>query len=269
MYNVKIKSFYDGRKVYQFSTFPITGKKGGSGKKIEGEPLRTGKVELLERAHRRTKQEIYDIAFNNPWEYFVTVTFDGQKVDRYNYQEVSKKYSQMLKNLKKRKCPNLEYIFVPELHKDDAIHFHGLIKGADGLPMKNSGKRDGAGRTIFNSDEFKLGFNTLTRIGDPAKAATYISKYISKDICYLLPGKHYWHSRGLQKVEEKKMLYIDADKKQELINDLFESDNLAGYYHTSVETSSYKNDFTYMITHPGADGKATRKKIQMRHCLIT
>lgn len=262
MYNVKIKTFYDGRKSYLFATLPIVGKLGNKGKKNEEQPVITDKIELLERAHRRTKQAIYDIAFNNVWEYFITVTFDGHKVDRYNYEEVSKKYSQMIKNLKKRKCYDMEYIFVPELHKDDAIHFHGLLKGVSSLNLKNSGKRDNFGRVIYNCDDFSLGFNTLTRISDPSKASTYMTKYITKEICYTLPGKHYWHSRGLNKIEENKMMFNDIEKKKVLIASLKQSDDLAGYYHTSIETNTFKNDFTYIVTHPGADGKAIREKLE-------
>lgn len=205
-----------------------------------------------ERAHRRTKQAIYDIVFNHSWQYFVTVTFDKEKVNRYDYDEVRKKYSQMLKDIKKRKCPDLEYLFVPELHKDGALHFHGLIYGADDLKLINSGLKDRSNRVIFNCPEFNLGFNTFTRIGDPAKASTYITKYISKELCYRLPGKKYWASRGHERVEEEKIYIGNPMQKKSLIEDLLACENLASYHVKEIDINDFNNTYTYIVTHEGA-----------------
>jgi hypothetical protein len=199
------------------------------------------------RSRTRTKQAIYDIAFNNAWEYFITVTFDSSKVDRYNYDEVRKKYIIMLSNLKQRKYPNLQYIFVPELHKDGAVHFHGLLCNADELELIDSGKKDRRNRKIFNAPDFKLGFNTLTKICDPAKAATYLSKYITKET-HALQGKKYWNSTGLNQLQVDKYFIGDDEIKKELKTQLIESADFAGLHTSKIETSSYCNAFEYILT---------------------
>lgn len=261
MYNIKIKTYYDGRKVFILSEKPIVAterplkKKGRVAEKEidftdcipDDEILQNRQLDNERRSVTRTKQAIFDVAHNNPWEYFLTVTFDSAKVDRYNYEEVRKKYIKLLSNLKQRKCPNMEYIFVPEQHKDGAIHFHGLIHSADGLTLVDSGKRDRKNRVIYNAPDFSLGFNTITKIGDPSKAGTYISKYITKDTNELT-GKKYWISKGLNQVEIEKMLVSD-EMKNELEQQLINNVDFAGIRISKIETSSYSNTFTYIVTH--------------------
>ena len=69
---------------------------------------------------------VYNYSLANDWDWFVTLTFDPQKVDRYNYSDCAKKLKNFI-DVTRRKCPGLKYLFVPELHKDGAFHFHGLI----------------------------------------------------------------------------------------------------------------------------------------------
>ena len=83
---------------------------------------------------------IYKLACNNkPWDYFVTFTFNSDKVDRYNFSEVSKKLSKWIDNIKQKYgCKDMGYIIVPEKHKDGAWHFHGLFKNCDNLNFIDS-----------------------------------------------------------------------------------------------------------------------------------
>lgn len=53
----------------------------------------------------------------------MTLTFDGSKVDRYDYNICLTKCCQWLNNQHKRYAPDLAYLFVPEKHKDGAYHF--------------------------------------------------------------------------------------------------------------------------------------------------
>ena len=39
---------------------------------------------------KRAKQKIYDLSRANEWEYFVTLTFDPNKVHRYDYTDCVK-----------------------------------------------------------------------------------------------------------------------------------------------------------------------------------
>ena len=67
---------------------------------------------------KRTKNTIYNIARSHEWKWFVTFTFNREKTDASDFDGVMKKMSVNLRNTKQRKCPNLKYIVVPELHAD-------------------------------------------------------------------------------------------------------------------------------------------------------
>lgn len=178
-------------------------------------------------AFKRSKNMIYKLACNNkPWDYFVTFTFNSDKVDRYDFSEVSKKLSKWIDNIKQKyNCKDMGYIIVPEKHKDGAWHFHGLFKNCDNLNFIDSGIKDKQGRTIYNISNYKFGFTTATKLSDIDKAVSYILKYISKDLfCDNLKGKkRYWRSKNLEmpvvetaifqgnKIDLMKMLGHDID----------------------------------------------------------
>ena len=178
-------------------------------------------------AFKRSKNMIYKLACNNkPWDYFVTFTFNSDKVDRYNFSEVSKKLSKWIDNIKQKYgCKDMGYIIVPEKHKDGAWHFHGLFKNCDNLNFIDSGLKDKQGRTIYNILNYKFGFTTATKLSDIDKAVSYILKYISKDLFgdNLKGKKRYWRSKNLEmpavetaifegnKIDLLKMLGHDID----------------------------------------------------------
>ena len=127
----------------------------------------------------------------------MTMTFNPEKVDSFDYAECSKKLSQWLKDVRKRYAPDIRYLFVPELHKSGRYHFHGLLADIGSLCLVDSGHRDN-GQIIYNIDNYKLGFTTATKILDKQRTATYIGKYITKELSGHIKGKkHYWASRNL------------------------------------------------------------------------
>lgn len=151
----------------------------------------------VQRSRRRTINKIYDYSKSNLWEWFITLTLNPDKVNRYDYSDCVKKVSQWLKYMKKL-SPDMMYLVVPEQHKDGAWHFHGLFAMCDGMSFVDSGKCDSKGRIIWNVGKYRLGFSTATQISDLARASAYICKYISKDLCVATMGrKRYWISRNL------------------------------------------------------------------------
>lgn len=127
-------------------------------------------------AHRR----LYDKIQSNPrLNLFVTLTLDGERIDRTNYDEIIKHLSRWLDNRVRR--DGLAYILVPEYHKDGkSIHFHGLMND-NGLHLVNSHHKD-HGKTIYNITDYPYGFTTAKRVTNP-KGGNYsdaISKYIHK-----------------------------------------------------------------------------------------
>lgn len=146
----------------------------------------------------RTIQKVYDYARCNHWDWFVTLTFDSKECDRYDYGDVSRCLKNWLDNMR-RSCINLRYLFVPELHKDGAYHFHGLMVHDNALRFVDSGHTSKSGDRIYNLDSFGYGFTTCTRVKTVEGVSKYIGKYITKDLCATTFGKkRYWASRNLE-----------------------------------------------------------------------
>lgn len=163
---------------------------------------------------KRAKNKIYDYARSNQWEYFLTFTFNKDKVDRSNYDECKKKLTKWLNNISIRFCGgNLKYLVVPELHADLINwHFHGLLANCDGIIFEPSGHIDNQGRTIYNLPQYKLGFTTATKVTSSEKASGYICKYVTKQQDLKLKGKRrYLISNNLDKPLEEKLYtsYLD------------------------------------------------------------
>ena len=167
----------------------------------------------------RTKNKIIDLCRANNWEYFLTLTFAPDKVDRYDYSECSKKLSQWLKDFKKLYCNDLKYVVVPEQHKDGAWHFHALVSNLN-IKLKESGLTDKKGNEVYNLPYYHYGFTTATEVKDTNKASNYILKYITKDLCSVTRGKkRYWASKNLDKpiIHTE---FVQEKEKSELLSDL-------------------------------------------------
>lgn len=159
----------------------------------------------------RTKNTIYNIARSNIWEWFITLTFDRRITDSSSYDEVVEKLQRTLENIRSRKCPDMKYLIVPELHKDGVhYHFHGLLSNVDGLRFKYSGlcKKD---MPIYNILDWSYGFTTATRVTDTQRVSSYITKYITKaSEQYLKEKRRYYASRNIEKAEP---IYTVVDKE--------------------------------------------------------
>ena len=153
------------------------------------------------------------------WEYFITLTFDGSKVDRYDFDVCMRKANDWFRNQKKRKAPELKYLFVPEQHNDGAWHIHGVIADVGNISFVDSGRvaigekacmrTDGNIKfpTIYNLSGWRFGFSTATRVRDKYKVASYITKYITKNLCENTFGKkRYYRSKNIPEPIEKGFL---------------------------------------------------------------
>ena len=130
------------------------------------------------RARRRARSAVRDLAFSNSdLDMFVTFTLDSAKIDRYDVGAITKKLNIWLDNRVRRN--GLKYVLVPELHKDGAVHFHGLINAAalqpvdsgtltmgGQRPRKPRGARERARlladgwQIVYNLPEWGLGYST-------------------------------------------------------------------------------------------------------------
>ena len=166
---------------------------------LEDDPNEERNLRCLYDSLSRTRRAIYDLCMSNKWDYFLTFTFRKEVVDRYNYEDCSKKMMIWVNNVKKLFAPNLKYVIVPEQHKDGAWHFHGLLADVGDLSFIDSGLTDSKGRTIYNLFEYKFGFTTATKVTDSLATCLYVQKYITKGLCEkLMNKKRYWCSRNLE-----------------------------------------------------------------------
>lgn len=136
-------------------------------------------ADSIARAQRRAKAAVRDLARSNAFRWFVTLTLDPAKVDRYDVREITRRLNHWTDNHVRR--DGLAYVLVPERHKDGAIHFHGLFN--DTLEAVDSGHRDSGGHRIYNLPAWDLGFTTAIELyGDRRQAIAYVCKYIGKQM---------------------------------------------------------------------------------------
>lgn len=152
----------------------------------------------IARAVRRAKVALRDYALSTPFQYFVTLTLDPAKVDRYDIDAITRKMQAWCSNQVQRR--GLAYVLVPELHKDGAVHFHGFFNGAldavdsgtivppeGGKPRKPRSKAQredwlaNGGHVVYNLPAWTLGWTTAMELyGEYSHAVAYVCKYIGK-----------------------------------------------------------------------------------------
>ncbi len=179
-----------------------------------------------QRARRRAKKKLKDLILSNEFDYFVTLTLDGEKIDRTDYNAVVKKLTAFLDNRVRRL--GLKYIGVAELHKKGGIHFHFLtndklklvdsgtvIKPTGGKPVKiATALRQGCClaecKTVYNVDDWNIGFSTAIAVyGNRAALSNYVCKYITKQTDGGKIGGRYYYSGG--KLERPTYKYFNTD----------------------------------------------------------
>lgn len=234
--NTKVKEYKDGSFDILFCSKAIFKPCGAELRSTCGEkPTKRvvnsgGDVPVTTSGLYRAKRKIIDYCLCNDFNYFVTLTLNGDDFCRSDWGAVVKKFNKWLSNRVERN--NLKYIFVPEFHKDgSSIHFHGLINS--GVSLKDSGtvKLVGGGKpiklstynkrhngeecsTVYNISDWKYGFSSAIPLyGDIHCVAHYISKYISKDIATgVKVGGRYYLSGGGLAVPKVSLLDCDFDE---------------------------------------------------------
>lgn len=198
-YNVRIKTFPDGHKQYFYSEEYILRDIPDEYKRPRRKKYDVPGSELKKRFKRnmnRAVNQVYDLARSNHFDWFITMTFSPECVDRSDYNKCSKLIRLFTKRLQRS---GNKWIIVPELHKDGkSYHFHGLVQGELDLTYWKDG--------VYNLNNFEWGYTTAMKIEDPARVATYIAKYLTKDIQVPKGRKCYWASQELVKPEVE---YVD------------------------------------------------------------
>ena len=207
MHNTKIKKYPDGLAKITVASRDVFREKGWE--LSDGNMFSAVKIpkpqskdsETRNDSKKRAKDNIYDIIAMNcdSFKYFVTLTFDPEKINSKSPKDVKRAVQRFLKNKVDR--DGLKYLFIPELHKDGKIHLHGIINEV--LKLIDSGTRKVYGyekplkietikrkgiplnecKMVYNIPQWTYGFSTAEEIsGNAEMIFGYITKYITKDL---------------------------------------------------------------------------------------
>lgn len=233
-HNVKIKSYPSGLSKLTISSWPIFRDKADLGGGIDADSSqvdfgddslstqkkRKPKCKAGENTRndslKRARDKVFDISMANDFHYFITWTLDKKVIDRYDVKAFSKRLRVFLHD--RVQLNNLKYLVIPELHKDGAVHVHGLCSGD--IKLVDSGYLSRSGQTIYNMPQWKLGFSSVIKVyGSPESVCSYITKYITKD-GKMIFGNYYWAGGDIKREAEvhlSDMDYKDLESKEYLV----------------------------------------------------
>lgn len=264
-YNTKIKVYPNGKTITIYCDKPIFCDMND----FTGEVVETTKLKFFDdeispefksdnsskdyQHMKRAREKLFDIVFMNDWANWCTFTFDPKLVDSTDKKAVIKVLEVWLSHKHQRN--GLNYVLVPEYHKRSKVRIHIHCLTNDTLSLTDSGyvKINGIKKpwkletakaagispsnyhTIYNVDDWRFGWSTCERVyGTPEKIATYIQKYMVKDMKKIF-GKYYWSSQGI--CREPQILYTDTD---------FETVDSQSYYCSDADISlKYETSFQY------------------------
>ena len=187
--------------------------------------------EYIDRSRRRAMKRVRDIMDCNDFEWFMTFTLDGGKVDRTDYGTFIEKVRQYMDNRVRRYgwkyCAVVEYHKRTESNGKHALHLHACVSG-DKMKLSDSGTvvapgrkkpisrayarrlgySDGELKTVYNVDDWALGYSTaIHTYGKRLALARYITKYITKSDDKI--GGRWYYSGG--NLKEPLYLYDNND----------------------------------------------------------
>ena len=164
----------------------------------------------IRNARKRSLDTFYGYVNANEWEYFGTLTFSPEVVDRYDMEATKALYSEFQRWCK-RKSPDMKMIAVPEWHKREengkrALHFHFLASNIRFNLVSARNEKTGAyvygtfGEPLFNIVDWHGGYSSLAIIppdNNTARVSNYMKKYITKEGNIAYNAKRFYHTRNL------------------------------------------------------------------------
>lgn len=157
-----------------------------------------GNPDKLSNNISRARSAIFEYAYCNQWDYFITLTIAPDKFDRYDLNAYIKHLGKFINNYHTNHHSKISYLFIPEHHKDGAWHMHGLISGI--LPKHVV--INGNGYLDFPMYSKKFGYCSLSLVKSHERVSKYITKYVTKELYCMPHGQRlYYCSKGLKKSE--------------------------------------------------------------------
>ncbi len=175
---------------------------------------------------RQSTDAFWGYALSNKWDYFITLTTDKRKVDRFDDEEVKALWRACRQKLQ-RFDQNVKILLLPERHKNGALHFHGLVAmdrqftlrlhtidgkqqySATGAPLFEFPFWDFgiASCAIISSSEYVFKGERLAEAIDESgnlrttsqrRVVAYLSKYMGKEFGQLgYNKKHFYRTRNV------------------------------------------------------------------------
>lgn len=219
--------------------------------------------EKLETSILRTKNNIFELAFCNPWDYFFTGTLNPKKYDRTNLDKFRNDIKEFIKYQNKKYGLKIKYLLIPELHNDGkSWHMHGFIYGLPQTHLHQFKIGDTMGKSladkvqrgdiVFNWLEYqnKFGFCDLEPIRNQEAVSKYITKYINKnlyDSVTELNKNKYYHSLGLNMAQTIKKGTMSANIAPTYTNEYcsvawldYDEDLLQSLQNSFIDIDYYK-----------------------------
>lgn len=198
--DIVIYRYGDRYKVLQYKTV------GHQGVRLPRERECGAEGGRLDNNVSRARGRVFELALCNNWEYFVTLTIDKAKFERFDLEAYQKAFSKWLRN--RARCHGVvRYVLIPEQHKDGAWHMHGLMTG---LCVDKDLSYNEHGFLDWPAYREKFGYISLSPVRDRQRVASYITKYVTKAMAetVLQAGKHlFYASKGLAGKERQGSYY--------------------------------------------------------------
>lgn len=189
----------------------------------------------LPAALSRARKVVLELALCNTWEYFCTFTLSKDKHDRYDLQGWHKKFTQWLRDLRK-KGYNIQYLLVPERHPTSgAWHMHGFMSGVSDMlvtfqeerkmGLKVTNKLVNGGFWDWPEYREKFGFCSFGFIRDRVAVSFYVVKYLTKDLQAdsMAVGLHlYYASQGLNRSEKHAEIFGNCSYLNQFLENDYE-----------------------------------------------
>lgn len=169
-------------------TFPVQAEKGS----VNNHKLKSNLCRAITQCR--------NIALSNDWDWFITLTLDPKKYDRYDLDKFHKDITAFFKSINRVYSSKIRFLLVPEKHENGAWHLHGLIAG---LPDPIVSTNEFGYFDILKYRE-KFGFCSLSKVESDIAVSFYITKHLGKQIYNGSDrlGSHlYYCSRGLNRGE--------------------------------------------------------------------
>ena len=219
------------------------------------------KERSLDNSIYRTKKMFYDKVHSMNVQWFGTLTIDPNyryAPDRNDKHAFLAYVRNFLSSCRVR-APDLQYLATLEEHKKGGWHVHIVLGNTEGLTFEDANLTL-YNRAVYHLLDWKAGFTDFSKTDDPQKAANYMLKYVTKELCTNFQEHRYIASRNIPKCEKQ---VFQFDDKQNYFNsdltglpvrldpenniDEFITDMFGCYKHMHEKKTEIESDFNFNL----------------------